>query len=333
MIPAGVVIQGTGVACGVDVAILQPMDATHQRHGGAGLTGVVMVIITACLLSACRTAIDFAAIQDAQTAAEIKTALINDPELGSTTIEVSVVRGVAHLSGSVKTQADAERAGGIARSVRGVRDVRLNLQVVGDSASAITASDAESSRVAEASRDATDDPRLLAVGASLGWSGPRVDALDARVSVGPLVRFGSGRGFGPALALNWFQTTVGGAPVGTESLSRIYVRPIMGGVSYTIASDRLSLSPSIVGGVAFNSLTVPSEGNSDRIAVEVGNSLIWRPGVSVWFDVNRRAAVNLSAGYMMTRLRLTFLENGRLVTHNVPGDTTIVQAGVAYKIF
>jgi hypothetical protein len=152
--------------------------------------------------------------------------------------------------------------------------------------------------------------------------------------VGPLVRFGSGRGFGPALALNWFQTTVASAPVGTESLSsRIYVRPIMGGVSYTIASGRLSLSPSIVGGVAFNSLTVPSEGDGDRIAVEVGNSLIWRPGVSVWFDVSRRAAVNLSGGYMMTRLRLTFLENGRLVTHNVPGDTTIVQAGVAYKIF
>src|SRR4029453_14569442 len=154
------------------------MGATDQRHGGAGLTGVVMVIITACLLSACRTAIDFAAIQDAQTAAEIKTALINDPELGSTTIEVSVVKGGAHPSGSVKTQADAERARGIARSVRGVRDVRLNLQVVGDSASMTTASAPESSRAADASRDATDDPRLLAVGASLGWSGPRVDALD-----------------------------------------------------------------------------------------------------------------------------------------------------------
>jgi hypothetical protein len=71
------------------------MGATDQRHGGAGLTGVVMVIITACRLSACRTAIDFAAIQDAHTAAEIKTALINDPELGSTTIEgtISCFRG------------------------------------------------------------------------------------------------------------------------------------------------------------------------------------------------------------------------------------------------
>ena len=310
------------------------MDSPHRHIGRARLTGVVMVMITACLLSACRTAFDFAAVQDAQTSAQIKTALINDPELGSTTIEVSVVHGVAHLSGRVKTEADAERARGIARSVPGVRDVQLDLKVVGDSASAASVPSSESAGSPDGLLNAPDDPRLLALGASLGWSGPRVVALDARVSVGPLVRLGSGRGFGPALALNWFQTTVASAPIGSELLSsRIYVRPVMGGVSYTWASNRLSISPSVVGGVAFNSLTVPTEGDGNRIAVEVGNSLIWRPGVSVWFDVNRRAALNLSAGYMMTRLRLTFLEDRRLVTNNVPGDTTIVQVGVAYKIF
>jgi hypothetical protein len=107
----------------------------------------------------------------------------------------------------------------------------------------------------------------------------------------------------------------------------------MGGLGYTWASGRVSVSPSIVGGVAFNSLTVPETGEAGRIAIEVGNSFVWRPGVSVWVDVTRRAAVNLSLGYVVMGLRVTFLENGGLVKRDVTGDTAIVHAGFAYKLF
>jgi BON domain len=310
------------------LVILHVVDSTLGRL-------VVLLMMMAGCLSACgRTVVDFAAVQDAQTAAQIKTALINDPGIGSTTIEVSVVQGVAHLSGRVATQANADRAGTLARSVPGVRDVKLNLQVVGDQVSPIPVPAEPPSPTPGALLEARDDPRLLAVGASLGWSGPRIGALSTRVSIGPLLRLGSGRGFGPALALNWFQTTLANpSPGAVPVTSRINVRPIMGGISYTLASDRVSISPSIVGGLAFNSLTAPTTGDVDRIAVEVANSLIWRPGMSVWFDVNRRAAINVSAGYMITRLRVTFLEDGHLVRHDLRGDTTIVQAGVAYKLF
>lgn len=317
------VLDGDGVK---DSYRLRAMDSTLGR--------LVMLAMMAGFLGACRTVVDFAAVQDAQTAAQIKTVLINDPGIGSTTIEVSVVQGVAYLSGRVATQTEADRAGTLARSVPGVRDVKLNLQVVGVSASPIPVPPPQSSPPPDALLETRDDPRLLALGASVSWSGPRSGALGSRLSVGPLLRLGSGRGFGPALALNWFQTTLENAPSGATPVgSRIHLRPIMGGVSYTRASNRVSISPSLVGGVAFNSLTAPTAGDADRIAVEVGNSLIWRPGVSVWFDVSRRAALNMSAGYMVTRLRVTFLENGHLVRQNIRGDTTIVQAGVAYKLF
>jgi hypothetical protein len=107
----------------------------------------------------------------------------------------------------------------------------------------------------------------------------------------------------------------------------------MGGISYTFASERVSVSPSLVGGVAFNSLSVPETGAASRIAVGVDNSLIWGPGVSVWFDMNRYMALNVSGGYVITRLPVTFLENGRLVEHAMRGDTAIVHAGLAYKLF
>jgi hypothetical protein len=296
----------------------------------------VAAVILMAVLSGCRTtqAIDPIAIQDAQLAAQVKSALINDPEVGTSPIEVSVVRGVARLTGTVPTPAVAQRAATLARSVQGVRDVQPSLQVGVTTVKppADTAAPRESTAIPEAF-ETEDDPRFLAVGASLGWSGPRVNALDQHVSVGPLVRFGSGRGFGPAIAFNWFQTSLTGGSTGQDVVSRIHVRPIMIGLGYTFGSDRVSVSPSLVAGIAFNSLTVPDVGAADRIAVGVGKSLVWRPGVSVWFDVNRRIALNMTAGYVVTGLRVTFLEDGRLVKQSVSGDTTIVHAGVAYKLF
>lgn len=298
--------------------------------------GYAAVAVAAVLLvSGCRTVIDPVAIQDAQTAARVKTALINDPDLGATTIEVSVAQGVARLSGTVATQAHIDRAAALARAVPGVHDVQVNLQM----GAPVNAAPEAAPR--GPSQSATDpfglqpaaEPHLLAIGVSLAWSSPQAAALDTRSSLGPLVRLGSGQGFGPALALNWFQTNLEGASPDPDVVSRIHVRPLMGGLGYTWASGRVSVSPSLVGGVAFNSLTVPETGEAGRIAIEVGNSFVWRPGVSVWVDVNRRAAVNLSLGYVVMGLRVTFLENASLVKRDVTGDTAIVHAGLAYKLF
>jgi hypothetical protein len=107
----------------------------------------------------------------------------------------------------------------------------------------------------------------------------------------------------------------------------------MGGLGYTFARDRASLSISVVGGVAFNSLTVTDTGVAAGLPVEVDNSLAWRPGLSLWFDTSRRTAVNLSVGHVITRLRLTVLEDGHLEKREASGDTTIVHAGLAYRLF
>lgn len=295
----------------------------------------LLIVGIAGALAACRTAaIDPAAIQDAQLAAQVKTVLVNDPDLGTTTIEVAVTRGVVRLAGTVRSQAHADRAIGLARRVQGVSDVRSDLRIgIPDTPPPADDAPARESGVIDGPSENQGDPRLLAAGVSFGWSGPRVDSLRARASIGPLIRLGSGRGFGPALALNWFQTTLPGESPEQDVRSRIRVRPIMAGVSYTFASDRVSVSPSLVAGVAFNSLSIEETGRVDRIAVEVGRSLVWRPGISMWFDVSRRAALNVSAGYIVTGLDVTFLENGRLVKQHLSGDTTIVHAGIAYKIF
>ena len=302
--------------------------------------GIFMTLLaraTVCLVmlafaAGCRTTVDPLAISDAQTAARVKTALVNDPDLGTRAIEVRVALGVVELSGRVLTQAEADRAVEVARGVAGVVRVRRTLQIGGEEPQP---PEGQSLRPENPELDLEfqGNPDLLAVGASIGSSAPRTANLQQRAALSPLIRIGSGKGLGVAVGLNWFRAELQSLSEPRQVLIRVQIKPVMVGASYTLASERTSLSASVVGGYAWNSLTVTDTGTAAGLPVEVDNSLVWRPGASLWYDVNRRTALNLTIGYVITRLQLTVLEDGRLEKRPVRGDTTIVSAGIAYKLF
>lgn len=294
------------------------------RSGAAGL-------LAGAVLAGCAPGVNPAAIADAQTAVRVKTALVNDADLGGRAIEVHVAQGLVTLIGRVRTREEAERAAALARSVDGVTGVQTNLQI-GVEAPAADGPPPGTSLVNDPA-ELQAEPTLLAVGAAVGWSDPRAGGFLARLAISPLVKVGSARGFGPSVAFGWFQADLQSAAPRLQVLSRVHIRPVMVGIGYTVASERVSLSPSLAGGIAFNSLTITHTGVATGVAVEVDNSLVWRPGVSAWFDVSRRFALNVSAGYVMTRLRVTVLEGGRLTKQDARGDTAIVHAGVAYRLF
>lgn len=295
------------------------------------LARATVCLVMLAFAAGCRTGVDPLAISDAQTAARVKTALVNDPDLGERTIEVRVVLGVVQLSGRVLTQAEADRAVAIARGVGGVVDVQAILQIGGQAASP---PDERRFDIPEFdSPEVQDNPDLLALGASVAWSAPREAALKTRVTLSPLIRLGSSRGFGLAVGLNWFQAQLQSLTDRPDVLTRVQIKPLMIGAGYTAASERISLSASVVGGYAWNSLTIIDTGTAVGLPIEVDNSLVWRPGVSLWYDVSRSIALNFSVGHVITRLRLTVLEDGRLEKRSQRGDTTIVHAGIAYKLF
>jgi len=68
-------------------------------------------------------------VDDATITAKVKTALLNDPQVGGLKIDVDTTKGVVTMSGMVKSPAEAERAVQLARQQGGVKDVKSTLQV------------------------------------------------------------------------------------------------------------------------------------------------------------------------------------------------------------
>lgn len=63
-------------------------------------------------------------VDDATVTTKVKTALARDDVTKARNIDVDTDKGVVVLSGQVDSQAEAERAASVARSIEGVTDVR-----------------------------------------------------------------------------------------------------------------------------------------------------------------------------------------------------------------
>jgi hypothetical protein len=130
------------------------------------------------------------------------------------------------------------------------------------------------------------DRRLLAIGASFGWNGPNGQTLDSSASLGPLVRLGNGRGLGLTIGFGWFGSDLRSALGSDEVVGQVRIRPVMGGLGYTVGDDRVTMALSVLAGLAVNSIVASDDLSGRIVPLRVGNSLAWRPGASFWFDTS-----------------------------------------------
>ncbi|HMF61460.1 MAG TPA: BON domain-containing protein [Vicinamibacterales bacterium] len=70
-----------------------------------------------------------AAVDDAVLSTKVKTAFINDLVIGEARIDVETSKGVVTLSGRVKSKEEETKAVELARTVKGVTDVKSTLQI------------------------------------------------------------------------------------------------------------------------------------------------------------------------------------------------------------
>ena len=99
----------------------------RNGHRGAALLLVVTLILPLVTAACGKTVGD--TIDDATITTRVKTALLNDPDIGALRIDVNTAGGVVTRSGDVKSKAEADRAVQVARKIQGVKDVRSSLRI------------------------------------------------------------------------------------------------------------------------------------------------------------------------------------------------------------
>jgi len=89
---------------------------------------LAITLIAPLLLAACGKTVG-ETIDDATITTRVKTALLNDPDVGGMRIDVDTFKGVVTLSGAVKSAVERDKAVAIARKITGVSDVKSTLQI------------------------------------------------------------------------------------------------------------------------------------------------------------------------------------------------------------
>lgn len=101
---------------------------TAKRMLAAAALGAALLGLTACAPTATRESPgEYAG--DAAVTAKVKTALVKEPGVKATAINVETFRGVVQLSGFVDTQDMADRAVAAASRVSGVKSVKNDMRL------------------------------------------------------------------------------------------------------------------------------------------------------------------------------------------------------------
>lgn len=291
---------------------------------------VCSALLAAVLLTGCAPAIG-PAVEDAQIVMRVRTALVNDPDLGTHPIDVRVAAGVVTLTGVVPSESEARRAVDLVRRVEGVRDVTPALEVGAAPAPPLVApAEPQESAVA---RPREGPLRLIGLGVSLTGARTRDTGLGNTIAGGPLLRLPNRSGLTPAVGFSWTEVEVESGPRGDPGLAHLNIRPVMIGLSYNLAHDRGVVSASVVGGYAFNTLAVERNAPGAGRAIAVSGAPVWRPGLSTWYDVSPRVGLNVFLGGLVVRPRVTFASNDEIWSESLRADALLVSVGLAWWLF
>ena len=91
-------------------------------------TATLLALVSAIATASCGKTVS-EAIDDTTITTRVKTALLNDPVIGSLRIDVETFKGIVTLSGRVKSQAERDQAIAMTRGIDGVVEVEDALQV------------------------------------------------------------------------------------------------------------------------------------------------------------------------------------------------------------
>jgi hypothetical protein len=185
----------------------------------------------------------------------------------------------------------------------------------------------------------------LSIGADIGTRiAPSSTVEGDPFGVGFSWRLGhSEEGAGWEGGLNWFSSNVDHSFGGTPpfGLGELHVRPFMVGYGYTHLLGPTAVKGSVQGGYAFTSFkTAPSAADVYRdqlgarsLSTDAANTFVVKPQVSIWHDVSPKIGVNVTAGYMIARPKLTISTTLGEERQRIRADMFTLTFGVVYAVF
>lgn len=178
----------------------------------------------------------------------------------------------------------------------------------------------------------------ISVGGTVTFVQPTDSEVGSLVGYGPLVRLNPRKGWGFAGGLSWFRADVDN-PISGDPFAKLRVRPLMGGVAYTIGEQPVLISFSVVAGPSFNDLdfdedflnTLPP---GPQPELDAKNSFAVRPGISVTWTVASRVAIVGFGGYMFNRPDLVYRDTaGQEYRNRWKADAILLSVGAVYSLF
>jgi len=180
----------------------------------------------------------------------------------------------------------------------------------------------------------------VSVGGTVSFVHPTDSEVGSLVGFGPLVRLNPRKGWGVAGGLSWFRADVDNPSGANGAFARLRVRPLMGGVAYTVGTQPVLVSLSVVAGPSFNDIdfeddfvrTLPAGAPTPEL--DIDNSFAIRPGVNVTVTIAPRVALIGFGGYMINRPGVIYRDSrGQEFRDRWKADGIIVSAGVVYSLF
>jgi hypothetical protein len=178
----------------------------------------------------------------------------------------------------------------------------------------------------------------VSVGGSVTFVSPTDDDVESTINVGPLVRLNPRPGWAFAGAFNWFTADLADPAGGSSEFARLRVRPLLGGIGYTMsAGARTLVNFSVVAGPSFNDVDFEDAflaGHAGTPAIDAENSFVVRPGISLTQTVAPRVGVTAFAGYMFNRPDIVYRTGtGATFEDRWSADALVLSVGVVYSLF
>ena len=180
----------------------------------------------------------------------------------------------------------------------------------------------------------------VSVGASVTRVIPTDSDVRSLVGWGPLVRLNPRKGWGIAAGLSWFRADIDNPTGAGGDFINLRVRPLMGGVSYTIGEQPVLIGFSIVAGPSFNSLEFDDDflnslpPGSGQPELDANTSFAVRPGVNVTWTLAPRVAVVGFGGYTINRPDLFYrAPSGQEFRNRWKADAILLSVGMVYSLF